>query len=114
MCEGVLTLLQLLLLSLGLALLVKVQSKHGEDDDHGDSDHRDGDRHSSLAAILISHSPFIVFTIQAGTRKAHFDDDPVSALDSEPGISPDEVEAGGRFGVPVVLGSSTPSVAVTG
>lgn len=43
----------------------------------------------------------------------HLLEDPVSALDSAPGISPDEVEAGGRLGVPVVFSCSTPSVAVT-
>jgi hypothetical protein len=41
-----------------------------------------------------------------------FEDPPLDGVASRPGISPEEVEAGGKLGVPVVFGSSTPSVAV--
>lgn len=42
----------------------------------------------------------------------YFDEEPDDGEASTPGISSDEVVAGGRLGVPVVFGSSTPSVAV--
>jgi hypothetical protein len=101
-------LLQFLLLSLGLASFVQVQSKDSHDDDDRDRDDRNRHCHGGFAAANNQSSA----TLIAYSHETHLEDEPVSAFDSAPRISPEEVEAGGRFGVPVVLGCSTPSVAV--
>lgn len=99
--------LKLLLLLSCLPSFVQIQAQDSEDHDHSDSDDRHGNSYSGLAAGRLAHTR--VALVQEITN---FEEEPVSELALSPGISPDEVEAGGKLGVPVVFGASTPSVDV--